>query len=87
MWQAFFFEISTKYIFLEKVFLKGISPANHSLQQHKTVLQLSKLVFSFVCLRINPTVTSKGTGIARIDYYYAQDLVRNRDKLLSSWLK
>ena len=57
MWQAFFFESWTKYIpcsqkqcfvFFEKVFLKGISPVDHSLQQHKTVLQLAKYFFFWV---------------------------------------
>ena len=62
MWQAFFFESSTKYIprcrkqcfvFLrQKVFLKGTSPVDHSLQQHKTVLQLAAYFFSFGCLWI-----------------------------------
>ena len=54
MWQAFFFESSTKYktpvennawFFFEKVFLKGNSPADHSLQQHKTVLQIANYYF------------------------------------------
>ena len=54
MWQALFFEISTKYIphcqnnpsfFFEKVFLKGISPVDHTLQQHKNVLQLKYFFF------------------------------------------
>ena len=42
--------------FFEKVFLKGTSPADHSLQQQKTVLQLAKSIFSFGCLRISLTV-------------------------------
>ena len=33
------------WFFFEKVFLKGISPADHSLQQHKTVLQIAKCFF------------------------------------------
>ena len=83
MWQALYFESSTKYIphyrknagfFFEKVFLKGTSPADHSLQQQKTVLQLAKSIFSFGCLRISLTVyvtiyNSKCTEISRINYY------------------
>ena len=33
------------WFFFEKVFLKGTSPADHSLQKHKTVLQIAKYFF------------------------------------------
>ena len=53
MWQAFFFESSTKYVphcqkrfvFLRESILKRYSPVDHSLQQHKTVLQLKYFFF------------------------------------------
>ena len=34
--------------FFEKVFLKGTSLADHSMQQHKTVLQIAKYFFFWV---------------------------------------
>ena len=73
--------------FFEKVFLKGTSPADHSLQQQKTVIQLANRIFSFGCLRISLTVyvtiyNSKCTERSRINYYQAQDLV-SLDKQLS----
>ena len=55
MWQAYFFgefhQIYTPLsktmlpFFCEKVFLKGTSPVDLSLQQHKTVLQIAKYFF------------------------------------------
>ena len=96
MWQAFYFESSPNIypiiennagFFFEKVFLKGTSPADHSLQRQKTVLQLAKGIFSFGCLTLSLTVyvtiyNSKCTERSRINYYQAQALV-NPDKQLS----
>ena len=61
MWQAFFFESSTKYkppvennawFFFEKVFLKGTSPGD--LQQLKTVLQIVNYFFLLVFEDLHP---------------------------------
>ena len=63
MWQAFFFESSTKHkppvennawFFFEKVFLKGTSPGDRSLQQLKTVLQIVTYFFLLVFEDLHP---------------------------------
>ena len=54
MWQAFFLKVRPKIypaaeknasFFFEKIFLKDICPPDHTLQQHKTVLQIAKNFF------------------------------------------
>ena len=42
------------WFFFEKVFLKGTSPADHSLQQHKTVLQIVNYFFFWVFEDLHP---------------------------------
>ena len=46
--------VSNAWFFFEKVFLQDTSPADHSLQQHKTVLQIAYHFFFWVFEDLHP---------------------------------